>query len=272
MTIHKEYISKENTYAGQNRPKYIVIHETDNFSVGAGAKRHASAQAAGNLEISVHYYVGSDGIWQAAEHGDGVYAIGKEYGGEHSIKDAGNKNTINVEICVNEDGDYEKAWEYAKDLVKYLIEETGIPAGRVIRHFDAKGKYCPRRMMDDPSLWEEFQSLIGQQAGYTQQQFIRDVQEATGSNPDGIAGPETIGNTITVSRDSNKFHAVVTPLERRLKALGYYGGEIEEDAGGTAHFGKGMEAAVNAYQKEVLKYRNTDGEVTAKKNMWKSLL
>ena len=76
MTIHKEYISKNNTYEGQNRPKYIVIHETDNFSMGADAKRHASAQAAGNLEISVHYYVGSDGIWQAAEHGDGVYAIG----------------------------------------------------------------------------------------------------------------------------------------------------------------------------------------------------
>ena len=149
MTIHKEYISKENTYEGQNSPKYIVIHETDNFSIGADAKRHASAQAAGNLETSVHFYVGSDGIWQAAEIGDGTYAIGKEYGGEHRIKDAENRNTINVEICVNEDGDYQKAWEYAKDLVKYLMGETGIPAERVIRHFDAKGKYCPRKI---PSL------------------------------------------------------------------------------------------------------------------------
>ncbi len=272
MTIHKEYISKENTYEGQNSPKYIVIHETDNFSIGADAKRHASAQAAGNLETSVHFYVGSDGIWQAAEIGDGTYAIGKEYGGEHRIKDAENRNTINVEICVNEDGDYQKAWEYAKDLVKYLMGETGIPAERVIRHFDAKGKYCPRKMMDDPALWEKFQNLIGQQAGYSQQQFIRDVQEVTGSHPDGIAGPETIGNTVTVSRDTNKFHMVVTPLERRLKALGYYDGEIEADAGGRGNFGKGMEAAVNAYQKEVLEYRNTDGEVTAGKNMWKSLL
>ena len=271
MTVHKEYISKENTYGGQNSPKYIVIHETDNFSIGADAERHASAQAAGHLETSVHYYVGSDGIWQAAEHRDGVYAIGKEYG-EHSIQDAGNRNTINVEICVNEDGDYQKAWEYARELVTYLVGETGIPAGRVIRHFDATGKYCPRRMMDDPGLWDSFQSQIGQQEGYTQKQFIRDVQKTTGSNPDGIAGPETIGNTITVSRNSNKFHAVVTPLERRLKALGYYNGEIEEDAGSSAHFGKGMEAAVNAYQKQVLEYKNTDGEITAKKNMRKSLL
>ncbi len=54
--------------------------------------------------------------------------------------------------------------------------------------------------------------------------------------------------------------------------MGYYNGEIEEDAGSSAHFGKGMEAAVNAYQKQVLEYKNTDGEITAKKNMWKSLL
>lgn len=61
-------------------------------------------------------------------------------------------------------------------------------------------------------------------AGYTQKQFVIDVQKATGSNPDGVAGDETIGNTVTVSRSSHKYHAVVTPLERRMKALGYYSG------------------------------------------------
>ena len=109
-------------------------------------------------------------------------------------------------------------------------------------------------------------------AGYTQKQFVIDVQKATGSNPDGVPGDETIGNTVTVSRDSHKYHAVVTPLERRLKALGYYGGEIESDKGEPPCFGKGMEEAVNAYQKEVLNYKNPDGEVTAGKKTWRSLL
>ena len=99
-----------------------------------------------------------------------------------------------------------------------------------------------------------------------------DVQAATGSKVDGKAGTETIGNTPTVSRTKNKHHKVVTALERRLKALGYYTGEIEADKGKTPTFGKGMEAAVNAYQKDVLKYQKTDGEITAKKKMWKSLL
>lgn len=343
MDINREYISKNNTYAGKNQPKYIVIHETDNYAKGAGAQRHAYAQAAGHLSMSVHYYAGSDGVYQAAEHSDGTYSIGVEYGGAHAVKDATNRNTINIEICVNEDGYYCKARANAIELVKCLIKTTGIPADRVIRHFDAKGKYCPRKMMDDPALWEDFKKKIGnawddspakeesqkkeqwyrvgsgwengicqsqtgayhnkdfavkdckpgqsvydesgtviysrkntsgeaQAEPYTQKRFVLDVQKAIGAEQDGIAGDKTLGRTITVSRDRHKYHAVVTPLERRLKALGYYTGEIESDRGEPPCFGLGMEAAVKAYQKNVLLYKNPDGEITAGKKMWKSLL
>lgn len=160
ISINRDFISTKNTYAGQNQAKYIVIHETDNFAKGAGARRHAEAQAAGHLNTSVQYYAGSDGIYQTARHTDGTYSVGDEYGGDHSVKDATNRNTINIEICVNEDGDYAKARQNAIELVKCLMAETGIPAGRVIRHFDAKGKYCPRKMMDNPALWENFKAQI----------------------------------------------------------------------------------------------------------------
>lgn len=361
VVINREFISTKNTYIGRNAPVYIVIHETDNYAKGAGARRHAEAQFLGHLSTSVQYYSGSDGIYQAAEHTDGTYSVGIEYGGNHAVKDANNRNTINIEICVNSDGDYGKARKNAIELVKYLMEVTEIPADRVIRHFDAKGKYCPRKMMDNPELWEDFKRQISGQAGagtvtvkpenkkpekpaenkkkvwyrvgsgwkegicqnqtgayhnkdfaiadckpgqnvydengkiiysgknaegetaegttsgsvldgYTQKQFILDVQKATGSGQDGIAGDETLGNTVTVSRNSHKYHAVVTPLERRLKALGYYTGEVEADRGEPPCFGKGMESAVNEYQKTVLKYQKADGEITAKKKMWKSLL
>jgi hypothetical protein len=159
MDINKGFITTENTYTGQNEPKYIVIHETDNFSEGAGARRHAQAQAAGHLSISAHYYCGSDGVYQAAELGDGTYSVGKKYG-EHPIEDATNKNTINVEICVNADGDYNMARANTIALAKYLMRVTGISAERVIRHYDATGKHCPRNMMDDPTLWEDFKEQI----------------------------------------------------------------------------------------------------------------
>ena len=351
MTINREYISKQNTYQGKNSPKYIVIHETDNWNQGADGKRHASAQAAGHLSTSVHYYSGSDGVYQAADHKDGTYSVGREYGGNHFVSDANNRNTINIEICVNSDGDYARARTNAIALVQQLLQETGLSPERVIRHYDAKGKYCPRNMMDNPTLWEDFKQQIGQpvkeQSGsknpvqpekdkeketwyrvgtgwkngicqnqtgayhrkdfaiadckpgqnvydekgkvihsggnkeesvagqeqdsvYTQKQFILDVQKATGSTPDGYAGDETIKNTVTISKTKNRRHASVTPLERRLKTLGYYSGEIEADQGKTPCFGSGMESAVKAYQKD--NGCISDGVITARNKTWKSLL
>ena len=361
MKINKEFISRQNTYPGKNDPHYIVIHETDNWNEGAGARRHASAQAAGHLSTSVHYYCGSDGVYQAAEHKDGTYSVGREYDKCHKLKNADNRNTLTIEICVNADGDYHTARENAIRLTKHLMQETGIPADRVIRHFDAKGKYCPRRMLDDPALWEDLKAQLGQTvacpscplqetdvwyrvgsgwengvclrqtgayhhlefaiadctygqhvydeggnvvytpkqpapatqkpqaappspdsqpdgsssparqpASYTQRQFIRDVQAATGSVIDGYAGDETIKNTITVSRNRNRNHPVVTCLERRLKALGYYSGAIEADLGKTPNFGPGMDAAVRAYQRDHACI--SDGELTKGKKTWKSLL
>ena len=122
VTIHREYISQRNINGTGNPCKYIVIHETDNYSKGAGAKTHAKAQHDGNFaDMSVHYYCGSDGIYQAAEHTCKCWHIGREYGGNHSIHDATNNNSIGIEICVNSDGNYTVARQNAIELTKYLI-------------------------------------------------------------------------------------------------------------------------------------------------------
>ena len=46
-------ISKKNCYIGQNRPAYIVIHETDNWSKGADAKAHARILVPDNCKTAV---------------------------------------------------------------------------------------------------------------------------------------------------------------------------------------------------------------------------
>lgn len=101
---------------------------------------------------------------------------------------------------------------------------------------------------------------------YERTQFIMDVQKATGSKVDGKAGSETIRNTITVSSSRNRKHPVVIPLQKRLNALGHNCGAVDGIAGPK------FTTAVNSYQKNVLGYKNLDGEITAGKKMWKSLL
>ena len=101
---------------------------------------------------------------------------------------------------------------------------------------------------------------------YTKTQFIKDVQMACGAEVDGIAGNETLSKTVTVSANKNNKHAVVKALQKRLNALCYDCGTADGIAGSK------FTAAVNKYQKNVLKYADCDGEVTAKGKMWKSLL
>ena len=161
MTINKQYISKKNTNSAPNKPKYIVIHETDNFRVGANGLTHATAQYKGHLNTSVHFYCGDDGVYQVADYSSSCWSIGKTYSNTRPIMDATNYNVISIEICVNADGNYTIARDNAIALTKFLMGDLGITEDRVIRHYDAKGKYCPRKMMDDPSLWVDFKNQIG---------------------------------------------------------------------------------------------------------------
>lgn len=100
---------------------------------------------------------------------------------------------------------------------------------------------------------------------YTLEKFIRDVQTATGATVDGVAGPETIGKTVTVSAHKNNKHPVVKPIQKRLYALGY---TMVGAADGIA--GVKFEAAVNEFQ-----HKNhcwVDGEITAGNKTWRKLL
>lgn len=101
--------------------------------------------------------------------------------------------------------------------------------------------------------------------GYSLTQFVRDVQSVTGSQLDGIAGSETLGNTPTVSAYVNRTHPVVGYIQKRLYALGYI--QVGE-ADGIA--GEKFQAAVLAFQEDNRCW--ADGEITAKNKTWRKLL
>lgn len=159
MKVNKKYVSNNNTYVS-NAPQYIVVHNTDNFAAGADALAHAKAQYNGNLSTSVHYYTDDkDTVYQAATHNRGCWHVGVNYGGG-LYGTVNNRNSIGVEMCVQAGYDFNKAFANTVEFVRQLMVETGIPADRVVQHYDVCAKNCPSQIRKK-GLWEEFKKQVG---------------------------------------------------------------------------------------------------------------
>ncbi|WP_052377984.1 SPOR domain-containing protein [Robinsoniella sp. KNHs210] len=147
----KKMIAKTHCYIGQNKPAYVVMHETDNWNSGASALAHANAMKNGNLDGTVHFYVDSKEIYQTLDFQDGAWAVG-DGNGRYGIS---NLNSINIEICVNPESDYYTAVANAQWLAAKLLKDRGWATDRLKMHYDASRKHCPRRILDE-GLWPGF--------------------------------------------------------------------------------------------------------------------
>lgn len=158
MKVNKKYMSDKNTYAG-NAAQYIVVHNTDNFAAGADALAHAKAQYNGNLNTSVHYYTDDKKtVYQTAPHNRECWHVGLNYVGR-LFGTVNNKNSIGVEMCVQAGYDFNKAFVNTVEFVRQLMAETGIPADRVVQHYDVCEKNCPSQIRKK-GMWEEFKKQI----------------------------------------------------------------------------------------------------------------
>lgn len=159
MKVNRDFVSENNTYEG-NDPRYIVVHNTDNFASGADASAHARAQHNGNLSTSVHYYTDDKGtVYQASPNGRGCWHVGVNYGGR-LFGTVNNRNSIGVEMCVQAGYDFQKAFGNTVEFIRLLMAETGIPAERVVQHYDVCAKNCPSQIRGK-GMWEEFRRQIG---------------------------------------------------------------------------------------------------------------
>lgn len=157
-------------------------------------------------------------------------------------------------------------WKSIVDLPHFQLPNWGSTATKLRNTYGTPEKFR--------ATWGNTQSsgnsgtssnTTSSSGSYSLKDFVKDVQAATGAKVDGVAGKETLSKTITVSAKVNKKHAVVKAIQKRLNALGYNCGTADGIAG--AKFTN----AVNMYQKNVLKYKTLDGEVTKGGKMWKSL-
>lgn len=150
--IKYNYSSRNNTAI-----KYIVIHDTGNPSKGAGADNHYRYFNGGNRNASAHYFVDDKEAIQTVEDTNASWHCG-DGKGKYGIT---NQNSIGIEICINSDGDYEKAVAKTVELTKHLMKKHNIPPDKVVRHYDASRKICPRSMSaNNWSKWNEFKKKL----------------------------------------------------------------------------------------------------------------
>ena len=97
--------------------------------------------------------------------------------------------------------------------------------------------------------------------------FVRDLQAVIDANVDGIAGPETLSKTPTISTSTGWNHAAVRPLQVYLQSLGYDLGKCGVDG----QFGKDMKVCIKKYQTDN-GLPIVDGKISAKMYTWKKLL
>lgn len=204
-------------------PTYITIHETDNPRTGADAEAHAKLQFRGNSrEASWHYSVDDKEIWRSIPDDEVAWACGDGGNG------TGNRKSISIEICVNADGNFQKAQSNAKELVRYLMNKWNIPLSHVVPHNHWSGKNCPRHILRN---WKSWVSSIPSSSAVTTKPSqptskpaylntnftrnlrltspmmygndIRKVQHRIGAVIDGYYGKETRSKVISYQRSHN---------------------------------------------------------------------
>ena len=136
--------------------KWLVIHETDNEAKGANAAAHSSflhnnANVSENI-VSWHYTVDDREIYHHLPDDETAY-----HAGDGSKKNGGNMSGIGIEMCVNEDGNYEQTLVNAERLCARLLITYDLKPKALKKHqdFSPEKKICRSRLITE-ERWDEF--------------------------------------------------------------------------------------------------------------------
>lgn len=137
-----------------------------------GARDNALYYANNSVGASAHFFVGFGGeICQSVLESDTAWHCGgglQGTGGHAFFGMCTNSNSIGIELCVRKrststmhasDTDWyfePETLASAAELTRELMAKYGIPAERVIRHYDVTGKTCPAPFVHDDAQWAAF--------------------------------------------------------------------------------------------------------------------
>lgn len=145
MKIKNQPAGGNHYWPGTNKKTSITIHETANTNKGADAQAHANLQSSGNVrQASWHVQV---------DDREAIRSFSDDVRCWHAGRAA--QDSLSLEICVNSDGDYDKALANAAEVVKIWRKEYGLGRADVVDHHHWTKKNCPTRLRASGD-WEEF--------------------------------------------------------------------------------------------------------------------
>lgn len=148
---------------GNKGRKYIVIHYTGNKTDTAAA--NANYFKSVNRGASAHYFVDRTQVVQVVEDSNTAWSVGVNYGSNNLFNQCKNNNSINIEMCSTNGKIADETYNNTVALTKSLMKKYGIPASRVVRHWDVCSKACPGwsgwgANGKDASIWNKFKKDI----------------------------------------------------------------------------------------------------------------
>lgn len=140
--------SQSNFPAYPMDPDWITVHETENYDKGADAEMHSRylKNSAHGRQASWQFSVDDEKIVQHAKTNQSCWHAGDGDG-------PGNTDSIGIETCENEDGDFSKTTKNVQALVRYLMKEEKIDIDHVVNHKKWSGKNCPNNLLP---VWDKF--------------------------------------------------------------------------------------------------------------------
>ena len=179
------YQEYKNNLPNEENILWIVVHESGMPGVGNNAEllaRIQRQQADGERayrQASWNYQIDHEKIYQSFD--DTVYCwhAGGDYG---KYLPLGNSNSIGIEMCINEDGNYDGAMAHDAKLVAYLLYKYNLKMENVVRHHDTSGKICPNYMIETNRYGEFLEKVRNE---YNAIKYLRDAEVTwTISNPE----------------------------------------------------------------------------------------
>lgn len=168
-------------YTGYQKPNeenilWVTIHESGMPRKGNDALLLAkvqmeSAQGIRNRQASWNYQVDENKIYQSFE--DSIICWHASDGS--ATPGNGNTSSIGIEMCINEDGNYDGAMHLDAKLVAMLLTKYNLSLENVKRHFDfaPDKKQCPYYMIE-VGRWNEFLNLVDKEL--TAMKFLKDAK------------------------------------------------------------------------------------------------